>query len=412
VTDNPEPLPRPQWIARRVVDIQASGGGIAQWVFTLVVWAAALGLATLLWMDPTSRSGGPVATLVMFCAGGLIFLYAAINDTRRRARFPSSVFELDSSTFTVGGCVSGILVAPPGAATAEAFNVVLNCFEIHALSGSSRQQSLWRGEVSVPADGLKRRDGCVLVPVAMMTPATARPTCDEVGQRIEWRLAVTARPPGLNYSAGFELPVFPVKDGVRGPSQMFPPDRPVATPDDPLLRLPRPLSLTPAQLAQRDRKQPAGSRIRLETGPDGVVLHYPNPSGLVPWVVGALLLVAGGAMIDHPFGGFAASAFVLAILLVGVLDHPRRLELRGDAVILSRGVFGLRWHRRIAREDVSAVTHKIRWGPYHSVVMEVRGGSRYTVGAEDQVPDSVEAEWLKAEIETALGLGSDAEGTH
>jgi hypothetical protein len=346
----------------------------------------------------------------MFSGGALLLLYMSITETRRRARFPSSAFELDCSPFTVGGCVSGTLVAPPGAASAESFNFILNCFEIHALSGSSGQQSLWREEVSIPADRLKRRDGNILVPVAIMTPATARPTCDEVGQRVEWRLSVTAHPAGLEYMAGFELPVFPVKGAVRAPSQLFPPGRPVAVRDDPPPSLPRPLSPTVAQLAQRDREQPAGSRIRLETGPNGVVLYYPNPSSLFWWVVGAFALVPAGAAIDFAVGGLVASAILLVILLAGIVGHPRRVDLGRDAVIIRRGVFGLRWNRRIPRKDLTAVKHEIRSGVYHTVVIEVWGGDHYNVGEWDQVRDSAEAEWLKAEIEHALGLGGDSDG--
>jgi hypothetical protein len=134
--------------------------------------------------------------------------------------------------------------------------------------------------------------------------------------------------------------------------------------------------MTPAQRAQQDGAQPAGSRIRLETGPDGVVIQYPNPSGIFPWAVGALLLVPAGALIGHPVVGLAAAVFVLGILLAGVVDHPRRVELRSDAVIVRRGLFGLRWDRRIARQDLSAVKHELQSGVHHTLDIELRGGDR------------------------------------
>jgi hypothetical protein len=243
-----------------------------------------------------------------------------------------------------------------------------------------------------------------------MTPMTARPTCNEVGQRVEWWLSVTARPPRLDYDASFELPVFAVEGDVPLPPQRLSPGGPMAAPDDAPRSSPRALSMTPARRAQQDGAQPAGSRIRLETGPDGIVIRYPNPSGIFPWAVGALLLVPAGALIGHPLGGLAAAVFVLAILVAGVVDHPRRVELRGDAVIVRRGLFGLRWDRRIARQDLSAVKHEVQSGPYHTLDLELRGGDRCNVGKWDQVRDATEAEWLKGEFERALGMGSHWQG--
>jgi len=407
VIDNSRPPLRPDWAARRVVHEVTAGGLIALWGFALAWYAAILGFGALLWRtpDPSGRAGA-AGVLGVFAAAGLFLVYMSVIATRRRARFPSSVFELDNTPFAVGGCVSGVLVAPPATATAESFEFILDCFERHALSGSSRRVSLWREEASVPAAGLHRRDGNILVPVALMTPITARPTCAEVGQRVEWWLSVTARPPGLDYDASFECPVFAVEGAVRSPPQSFLPSRPVAAPEDAPRELPRPLSITPAQRAEQDRTQPAGSRIRLETGPDGVVIRYPNPSGIFPWAAGALLLVPAGALIGHPVGGLAVAVFVLGILLAGVVDHPRRVELRSDAVIVRRGLFGLRWDRRIARQDLSAVKHEVQSGGYHTLDLELRGGDRCNVGKYDQVRDATEAEWLKGEFERALRLGS------
>jgi hypothetical protein len=125
--------------------------------------------------------------------------------------------------------------------------------------------------------------------------------------------------------------------------------------------------------------------------------------------VGALFLVPAGALIGHPLAGLAVAVFVLAILIAGVVDHPRRVELRSDAVIIRRGLFGLRWNRRIARQDLSAVKHEVRSGGYHTLDIELRGGDRCNVGQSDQVRDAIEAEWLKGEFERALGLGIHAQ---
>lgn len=409
--DSGRPPLRPDWAARRVVHKVTTGGLIGMWAFALTWCAAILGFAALLWTVPDQKGKtGAAAVLGVMGAAGLIFVSMAVIETRRRARFPSSVFELDDNPFTVGGCVSGILVAPPGAAAAESFDFHLRCVERHALSGSSGRVSLWHEEASVPAAGLDREDGNILVPVAMMTPITARPTCDEVGQRVEWWLSVTARPRGLDYDARFELPVFVVEGALGLPPQSFSPGRPLEAPGEAPPSSPRPLSMTPARHAQQDGSQPDGSPIRLETGPDGVVIEYPNPSGVFPWAVGALLLVPAGALIGHPLAGLAVSVFVLAILIAGVVDHPRRVELRSDAVIIRRGLFGLRWNRRIARQDLSAVKHDVRSGGYHTLDIELRGGDRCNVGKSDQVRDAIDAEWLKAEFERALGLGIHGQG--
>jgi hypothetical protein len=90
-----------------------------------------------------------------------------------------------------------------------------------------------------------------------------------------------------------------------------------------------------------------------------------------------------------------------------VCRHPgfRRVEIRSDAVIIRRGLFGLRWNRRIARQNLSAVKHELQSGGYHTLDIELRGGDLCSVGKWDQLRDATDAKRLKGEFERALGMG-------
>jgi len=379
---------RGDWAEGRVDFVVPPGALWFLWGFALF-WYGFLAVAALLISThPTDDARMAFGILAVFAAAGVLILAFAVRATWHRARFGRSTFDMDSVPFPPGGWVSGVVHVPPAARKVNRFNVALDCVEVWDGSETTHRAVVWREEATVEGSLVDRDSAGAHVPVCIAVPPGARETCGDRGKRIEWQLRVNAVRRGLDYDASFEVPVFASADAPAAPVRL-------------------PSLVRPAEL------QPAGSRIRVETGPAGAVFQYPSPSWLFGWIVGPLLLVPAAALIGRlAFSndaesflvsvavGVGLALFLLAITAMGVFTTPNRVEVRDDCVAVRRGLFGRGWDRRIPREDIVAVRHvPFQNGSQvaYSIDLSTRDGRSYSAALS--IKDLGEAKWLAAEIE-------------
>jgi hypothetical protein len=394
-SDAPPWLMRRDWAARRVEDGAGPLPLVLLWGFS-VVWYGALSLSAWAMQTRLGRPGTGAArvVLVLFAVAGLLPVLGAVFITLHRLRFQRSTFELDELPFAVGGWVSGVVEAPAALAGAQAVDLTLDCLDVNVHGENTSRTTKWREEAIVEAAEIEPGPRRVRIPVAIAVPPGALATTRlSAGSGIEWTLSVGAALPGLDYRADFIVPVFALPGAPGAP--------------------PRPLSRSRAVREGTGWARPPGTRIRLQELTDGAALQYPAPSWLPYWTLGPLLLVPAGALVGRlafpgdatalliSVGvGAAVALFALALALLGLLTRPDRVEIRGDLVVVRRGLFGRGWDRRIPRREVAAVKHvPLQNGPRvdHTVDIETRDGRSYNAALG--LRDLAEAKWLASEIE-------------
>ncbi|HEY2883388.1 MAG TPA: hypothetical protein VGJ15_13160, partial [Pirellulales bacterium] len=121
-----------------------------------------------------------------------------------------SVFQLAGNTGVVGGPLAGVVRIPHEVEPAEGFVERLVCQETYRSQGKNQPNPvvLHRDE-RVVTQTLHGMEGETAVPVLFAIPFSSRSSSTEnVSPRIEWRLEITARLPGIDYKAAFNVPVF------------------------------------------------------------------------------------------------------------------------------------------------------------------------------------------------------------
>ena len=385
---------REDWAARRITDAPVAQMGFA-WAFA-ILWNLISGPAAVVGVRAALREGNRAAMIaLLFPAVGVGLLVWAMRITIRRRRYGTSVLELDTLPAVVGHALEGTLRTPAGLRPPEGFRVLLSCIR-RSTSGSGNDRStsesiLWQEEHRTGVSGTG-------VPVAFAIPADAAPTGPVRGDdRTLWRLDVSAETPGVDYTAGFEVPVFRTAESALPRTET---EQAVAA-----------RSAVPA-----DYRQPAGSRILVSRTRRGTEIYFPparNPGMAASLTVFTLIwasaiwaTIAFEAPLIFPivFGGFGA---LLVYLVIDLWLGVARVTADRDGVTIAKGWLVVGRERTLRAAEVADVTIKIgsQAGrtPYYDVTIVTTAGKRVTAGGG--IPDKREAEWLAATVQAALLSG-------
>jgi hypothetical protein len=385
---------REDWAARRIADGSALEMGFA-WAFA-ALWNLVSIPAAVVGVRAALREGNRAALVaLLFPAVGLGLLVWAARITIRRRRYGSSVLELTTLPAAVGHALQGTVRTPAELRPPEGFRVVLSCIR-RVTTGSGRNRStsesiLWQEEHRTSA-------GALGVPVAFAIPADAVPSDPGRGNdRTLWRLELSAEVPGIDYAAGFEVPVFRTAASALPRTEA---EAAVAA-----------LAAVPA-----DYRQPAGSRIQVSRTRRGTEIYFPaarNP-GLASsltvftliWSAAIWATIAFRAPLIFPIV-FGAFGVLLLIILIDQWIGVTRVTADRDGVTVAKGWLVPGSGRTLRAAEVAEVTIKIgsQAGrtPYYDVVLATTTGKRVTAGGG--IPDKREAEWLAAAVQTALRQG-------
>jgi hypothetical protein len=388
---------REDWAARRVTDSSRAGMWGA-WAFTALWNLISIPSAVLAVRDALEKGNYLALIALLFPLVGLGLLAWALRATARYRRYGVSTLELTSVPAPVGHALEGLVRTPPELRPSAGFQVTLSCIRrVTRGSGKNRSTSettLWQEVRRAPATG-------VGVPIAFPIPADAVPSDPALGgDRVLWRLDVTAEVPGIDYSSSFEVPVFRT-----------------AASEQP--RTPGELAVATAFAVPADYRQPSSSPIEVTTTRRGTEIYYPrarNPgmaAGLTAfgllWGGAVWLAIALHAPLIFPIV-FGAFGLLLAFAVLDSWLTVTRVNVGDGRVTVASGWLGSGRERSLAAAEVADVTTRIGsqagTAVYYDVVLVTAADKRVAAGRG--IRDKREAEWLAATIKAALRPGGAA----
>ena len=143
---------------------------------------------------------------------GIPFVMAAVmaalgvRAVARHKKFGKSLFKLRSATGVIGGKLEGNIQGESQIELPGDFKVQLACYQQTGGGDNAKVKKLWDASQPVRVPG---GTGIFVIPVSIAIPATCEESSDaDPSNLIFWRLEATAKVPGVNFLARFEVPVF------------------------------------------------------------------------------------------------------------------------------------------------------------------------------------------------------------
>jgi hypothetical protein len=357
----------------------------------------------VLWILPREVAQGNHAAWFagVFPLVGLGLGVWAVRETIRRRKFGRSLLELKTLPGVIGGRLEGAIHTNLSEAPSGGFQLVLACVNrITTGSGknrSTREQMLWKEEVTLPQLSLGLGVTGLSIPVGFSVPYECEPTSEEnPNNRIVWRITASAEVPGVDFAESFEVPLFETDASspeVNGDEQVA----------------------AEVALGWLHGSAPGPRGIsRRPFGAGGVEFAFGavrNPGAAA--VTSAFTLVWGGivAVLFHHEAFVMGTIFALveALMVFATLRmwlgtatvraEPGRLSVR-------RGLLGLGSTRVLTPERVTAIRASIGMQSgarvWYRVDAELGGGKRLALG--DGIPEKADAHAIAAMLSEALGL--------
>jgi hypothetical protein len=379
------------------------------WLFAVAWNAISLPLAFLA-PDAFFDKGNHGALIAMlFPAVGIGLLAWALHATLRWRRFGESLFEMSRVPGVLGGELAGTLQVGGELAASENIVARVSCIRRY-VSGTGKNRSTqedirWSDEQQLPPTALARGPFGQALDLRFALPYDASPS-DPVASDdyILWRLEVTTRMPGVDYTARFEVPVFETPESQRERTAEALSREKYAGAQTALGRLPSGIDLRRNERGDLEIFFPAG---RHKTAAALVTLF-----GAVFAAAGAGLYAASaGVLLAGVFGGFGA---LLLYGALGLWAGSIRVAANRGEVTLQRRLLGVGRSQWIPAEEIEGVSLEtgLRVGSrvYWDIHLRKKLGTgsrrkrRTGVRVGGCVRDKQEAERLTQLLRDALGL--------
>lgn len=335
----------------------------------------------------------------LFPAAGVgLSIWGGRNFARWR-RFHKAVLELSSVPAPVGGLLAGTIRLQQLTHADAGFRLRLRCYR---RGSDNKEYVLWQTDQAIPGGFVDQ------VPVAIAIPADAQPTTSDGdgGWSIFWRLEADTGTAASDGVAGFEVPVMGGAAGTQ--------PAPAPTLGNVIAALtariqsPPALPVTPGPVAL-----PAHSRFNATTAADGrrVISIGPLRGG---WAVGMPVLAIGWGLLtrflwtlhDVPWPiriVFTFFAVVLVVATVSGLGGWSRLTAGPTGLSIAHNLFRGGRRRHLSAGDIAGFQKSFAG---NAQIQEVRARLQdgRTIRLIGNIRDPLEADWLIAELTTALGL--------
>jgi hypothetical protein len=197
----------PEWVSRRLTD-RSSSGTFLVWGFALM-WNAVASPALFVIPDAIHKGTWMIGFLV-FPIVGLMLLANAIRLTLRSMRFRDSVLILDSVPVPIGGMLRGNVEVPHVLDSVSGVMIRLTGLSKRTSGDTTTSTISCHEERELDPSLIRHTADSTIIPIEMPVPADV-PATDMTGasENVFWRLSVDAEVPGVDYSATFDVPVFP-----------------------------------------------------------------------------------------------------------------------------------------------------------------------------------------------------------
>jgi hypothetical protein len=414
---------RSDWAAGHVLD-GGKNDTLGMITFAVLWNLVALPAGWLGWEEGVKHGVALASIALLFPAVGVGLAVWAARGVIRVKRFGVSRLDLASVPVPVGRTLAGTIRTRLTTTPEGGFTLTLSALRI-TRSGPDNDRStrvLWQEEAQTPGQLSGGTDGVrVVAPVAIRIPPEA-PSTDHsaIDDEVVWRLEVRAAEPGVDYTATFELPIYRTADSDQpdsaqdaphlravGPippgrmtlrNEMFPPS--FAVPDA-------------ASLGEAPRPEPR-SAIEVTNQAGALVIDFPaarNPSmafGLTAFT--AIFTAATVFMIRMHAPFFFPIVFGLFDILMAWITltlwfEVTRLRVNSAGVKVASGLGAPGAEKLYPAAQIKDVRVAIgmtaNTTTYYDLKLVRPGGQEITVGGG--IRHKREAEWLAAQILTALG---------
>ena len=171
-------------------------------------------LPVLLFIPGEIRGGNQAAWIAMlFPAIGVGLILWAARRVLIWIKYGESIFQMASVPGVIGGPLSGVARTKVHLRHADGFRVALKCLQQKTTRSGKRSTTttttLWEDSRVITRELLEADFSQSAIPVQFAIPfnlAATSPPGDN--PKITWRLTVSAKVPGVDYSANFDVPVY------------------------------------------------------------------------------------------------------------------------------------------------------------------------------------------------------------
>jgi hypothetical protein len=348
---------------------------VAITVLTAVTIYWLIAISPLLWKLPEimAHDGGfwkwaalvfPAIELILVGSLGYLMI--------RGHKFGESTLLLASTPGVIGGQLAGVVRTPKPVEASDGFRITLSCLDWISAGDGRSEKSLWQDEQLVIAP--LRGDGTgTAIPVLFAIPFDCRESARS-GQNdgVHWRLEISARVPGVDYRAKFDVPVFKTAES-------------------------RPDFKLDEGLAAEIAKAPNYDAILREAGivkeqlADGVRLVFRMArhfaSAMLVSVFFAIWCSAIWAMhIQAPIMAviFGLFGLLIAVIALDLWFYRSVAEASASGLVLRGGLFGIGRTRVIPLEEIQEFTMKEGMSSgasvWNNILVVLRDGKKQTVG--------------------------------
>ena len=207
-------LARPDWAAGRISS-SSRGAVFALWAFAVVWSGLSVLIAVKVLPEEWHRGNHEALFVLLFPIVGAALLAYALNITLAWRRYGQSVFEMAAVPGASGGTLEGLIRLNLRLRPEHGLHLRLSCIR-RTTTGTGKNSStsekiLWQDEKWLRAD-LPEPEGRTGIPIYFRVPADQPESTPGQGDGIHWRLEASAKVPGPNFHASFDVPVFKMPD--------------------------------------------------------------------------------------------------------------------------------------------------------------------------------------------------------
>ncbi len=387
-------LNREDWAAGRVTS-SSRGTAVFLWIFAAFWNVISAVIAFAVVPLELHRGNHAVLMVLIFPVIGMAMLTYAFNSTRAWRRYGQSIFEMAAIPGALGGTLEGMIQLNTRLRPEHGLHLRLTCVRRTTTgAGKDRHTSekiLWQDEKWLRPD-LPEPEGHTGIPVFFLLPAEQPESTAGRGDGIHWKLEASARVPGPNFQAMFEVPVFKL------------PETPAPSADQ----------TVSYQMSLDDVRQLIHSRIQVNDLPGGgrefVFPAARNPGfasgATVFWLIwtGAVVFMVwkqAPPLIPLVFGAIdllmTAFAFDLWFRRSRVVVTPEQLKIETSWL-------GLKKQHTLEISGVATITNEVGATAGHSAYYDLKiwTRDRRDFTAAKNLGSKPEADWLVREMSTAL----------
>jgi len=348
-----------------------------------------------------NNSIGWIFSAILGLIGALMFLGMA-RGFIRRAKFGQSVFELQDAPARIGGVLAGTVTSERMVEVVDGFAMTLTCIHRVVTNTSkgtaTNDRVVWKNKMQVMAN----LGGTI--PVNFALPEEGMETsAASGGDKIFWKLDISAKVPGVDYESQFEVPV---AKAVVSAAQVAAEYKIQAE------------EVKADERADETYELPAHSRIRVQDAEAGKEFYFPamrNP-GIVIWLTCVTPIWTAATWAVFHFGGWMTFPIWL---IFGFLDlvfiqnwltscfGSSRVVGGGDGLTLTKHLFGLGWTQKIPAAEIKEIQVTLgtamNQNKFYNVTLVRRNNVTQIVAAN--IPDTHEAHWLALEMARCAGMG-------